>query len=80
MLPLRKCAHCHHCAQRGSASVTVPTNGRGPAAFTYFAIWPAGQFESEGGTVDHGGRRFCPECGCPPWTSKAELRQGVPDE
>jgi hypothetical protein len=34
------------------ASVTVPTDGRGPAAFTYFAIWPAGQFESDGGTVD----------------------------
>jgi hypothetical protein len=24
-----------------------------------------------------GGRQFCPECGCPPWTSKAELKQGV---
>ncbi|MGZ2507020.1 hypothetical protein ACVINI_007566 [Rhizobium beringeri] len=49
--------------QNGSRSVTAPTAGRRAAAVTYFAIWLADLFESEGDTVDGGGRRFCPECG-----------------
>jgi hypothetical protein len=43
--------HCTDCRQESGS------------AFTYYAIWPAGQFCSEGETGEYRGRRFCPTCG-----------------
>ena len=43
--------HCTDCRQESGS------------AFTYFGVWPAEQFSSNGETTDHDGRRFCPECG-----------------
>jgi len=43
--------HCTDCRQESGS------------AFTYFGIWPARQCTIDGETKDHGGRRFCPECG-----------------
>lgn len=33
------------------------------SAFTYFAVWPADQFETRGETLQYSGRSFCSRCG-----------------
>ncbi len=43
--------HCTDCRQESGS------------AFTYFGVWPAGQFKSYGQTKEHEGRQFCPKCG-----------------
>ncbi len=43
--------HCTNC-RRESGS-----------AFTFYAVWPAHQFESTGETSEFHGQHFCPRCG-----------------
>jgi len=43
--------HCTDCRQESGS------------AFTYFAVWPAEQFETRGETTEHSGRSFCSRCG-----------------
>lgn len=43
--------HCTDCRQESGS------------AFTFFAVWPAAQFQRSGSTVDYEGRSFCPTCG-----------------
>lgn len=43
--------HCTDCRQESGS------------AFTYFGVWPVGKFKSDGETIEHEGRRFCPACG-----------------
>ncbi|QRI63554.1 GFA family protein [Shinella sp. PSBB067] len=33
------------------------------SAFTFYAVWPDGQFAREGETAEFRGQRFCPRCG-----------------
>ncbi|MDO9414735.1 GFA family protein [Pararhizobium sp.] len=33
------------------------------SAFTYYGVWPALAFSTNGETADHDGRSFCPSCG-----------------
>jgi hypothetical protein len=43
--------HCTDCRQESGS------------AFTFYAIWPAQQFECVGETREFAGRSFCPRCG-----------------
>lgn len=43
--------HCTDCRQESGS------------AFTFFAVWPANEFECEGTTSELKGRQFCPNCG-----------------
>jgi hypothetical protein len=50
--PLRTgICHCTDCRQESGS------------AFTFFAVWPADQFERSGETSQLRGRHFCPRCG-----------------
>jgi hypothetical protein len=63
--------HCTDCRQESGS------------AFTFFAVWPAGRFESKGDTVEYSGRRFCPECGSRMFSAddnEAEIKLGVLSE
>jgi hypothetical protein len=60
--------HCTDCRQESGS------------AFTYFAVWPAGSFESKGDTTEFAGRRFCPECGSRMFSAdknEAEIKLGT---
>lgn len=53
------------------------------SAFTFYAIWPAGQFEHEGETAGFAGRRFCARCGSRLFSAdetEAEIKLGILDE
>lgn len=50
------------------------------SAFTFYAVWPAGQFESTGETAEFRGQRFCPLCGSRLFSldaQEAEVKLGV---
>ncbi|TCL69463.1 GFA family protein [Rhizobium sp. BK251] len=60
--------HCTDCRQESGS------------AFTFYAIWPADQFESTGDTSEYSGRRFCPECGSRMFSAdedEAEIKLGI---
>jgi hypothetical protein len=60
--------HCTDCRQESGS------------AFTFFAVWPAGQFEATGKTLEFAGRRFCPVCGSRLFSaddSEAEIKLGA---
>ena len=43
--------HCTDCRQESGS------------AFTFYGVWPAGAFSSQGETASFRGRAFCPTCG-----------------
>ncbi|MFT4160129.1 GFA family protein [Shinella sp.] len=43
--------HCTDCRQESGS------------AFTFYGIWPAGQFDYSGDVADFKGRCYCPHCG-----------------
>ncbi|WP_457324006.1 GFA family protein [Roseateles sp. P5_E11] len=50
------------------------------SAFTFYAVWPAGQFEHEGDTAEFRGQRFCPRCGSRLFSlddQEAEIKLGI---
>ncbi len=50
------------------------------SAFTFYAVWPAAQFESSGETAEFHGQRFCPRCGSRLFSldeQEAEIKLGV---
>ena len=50
------------------------------SAFTFYGVWPAGQFGSTGETSEFNGQRFCPRCGSPLFSlddHEAEIKLGV---
>ncbi|MDR7144927.1 GFA family protein [Rhizobium sp. BE258] len=60
--------HCTDCRQESGS------------AFTFFAVWPATEFESQGGTREFAGRRFCPNCGSRLFSAnedEAEIKLGI---
>lgn len=60
--------HCTDCRQESGS------------AFTFFGIWPAGQFERVGETSEFKGRHFCPRCGARLFcvdAREAEIKLGV---
>ena len=63
--------HCTDCRQESGS------------AFTFFAIWPADQFEQTGETAEFSGRRFCPQCGSRMFSvddREAEVKVGILSE
>jgi len=63
--------HCTDCRQESGS------------AFTFFGVWPASQFESEGDTKEFEGRQFCPSCGSRLFSAdedEAEIKLGVLNE
>ncbi|HEY8877761.1 MAG TPA: GFA family protein [Roseateles sp.] len=67
--PLRAgICHCTDCRQESGS------------AFTFFAVWPASQFERTGETAQFRGRHFCPRCGSRLFSvddREAEIKLGV---
>lgn len=62
--------HCTDCRQESGS------------AFTYYGIWPAGQFEYSGETAGFSGRRFCTKCGSRMFSlddEEAEIKLGTLD-
>lgn len=60
--------HCTNCRKESGS------------AFTYYAIWPAQQFEHTGETVEFRGQRRCPQCGVCLFSldeHEAEIKLGV---
>jgi hypothetical protein len=60
--------HCTDCRQESGS------------AFTFFGVWPAGQFEHTGETASFSGRSFCPHCGGRVFsldTQEAEVKLGT---
>lgn len=60
--------HCTDCRQESGS------------AFTYFAVWPAREFESRGETREFDGRSFCPNCGSRLFSAnddEAEIKLGI---
>ena len=60
--------HCTDCRQESGS------------AFTFFAVWPATEFESQGETSEFAGRRFCPNCGSRLFSAnedEAEIKLGI---
>ena len=50
------------------------------SAFTFYAVWPAGQFEHAGNTAEFRGQRFCPRCGARLFSldeQEAEIKLGI---
>ena len=63
--------HCADCRQESGS------------AFTFYAIWPADQFEHTGETADFCGRSFCPSCGSRLFSvdeTEAEIKLGIVSE
>jgi hypothetical protein len=61
-------SHCTDCRQESGS------------AFTFFAVWPLGQFEHKGRTAEFSGHRFCPECGSRMFSeneTEAEIKLGI---
>ncbi|KRB53449.1 aldehyde-activating protein [Rhizobium sp. Root708] len=59
--------HCTDCRQESGS------------AFTYFAVWPAEQFETRGETSAYSGRSFCSRCGSRLYSAndkEAEIKLG----
>jgi hypothetical protein len=52
--------HCTDCRQESGS------------AFTFFAVWPAAQFEHQGETSEFRGRHFCRRCGSRLFSANAE--------
>lgn len=53
------------------------------SAFTFYGIWPAGQFERRGETAEFQGRCFCPHCGSRVFSvdeREAEVKLGILSE
>jgi hypothetical protein len=62
--------HCTDCRQESGS------------AFTFYGMWPLSRFRTEGETVDHSGRRFCPVCGSRLFSydsDEAEIKLGTLD-
>jgi len=60
--------HCTDCRQESGS------------AFTFFAVWPAAECESQGETSEFAGRRFCPNCGSrlfSAYEDEAEIKLGI---
>ncbi|MFB9794971.1 GFA family protein [Shinella granuli] len=60
--------HCTDCRQESGS------------AFTFFGMWPAGQFEHMGETTSFSGRCFCAHCGARVFsldTREAEVKLGI---
>jgi hypothetical protein len=60
--------HCTDCRQESGS------------AFTFYAVWPADQFDHQGETAEHSGRRFCPACGSSLFSNdghEAEIKLGA---
>jgi hypothetical protein len=60
--------HCTDCRQESGS------------AFTFFAVWPAAEFECKGETSEFAGRRFCPNCGSRLFSAnkdEAEIKLGI---
>jgi len=70
--PLRTgVCHCMDC-RRESGS-----------AFTFYAVWPAGEFERSGDTAEFRGQHFCPRCGSRLFSvddREAEIKLGILSE
>jgi len=50
------------------------------SAFTFYAVWPASEFETKGETRDFRGRSFCPKCGSRLFSAndqEAEIKLGI---
>ncbi|RZI98672.1 MAG: GFA family protein [Rubrivivax sp.] len=50
------------------------------SAFTFYAVWPAVQFEHAGETAEFRGQRFCPQCGARLFSldaQEAEIKLGI---
>jgi hypothetical protein len=50
------------------------------SAFTFYAVWPASQFEHAGETSEFRGQRFCPRCGSGLFSAddrEAEIKLGI---
>ena len=63
--------HCINCRQETGS------------AFTFYAVWPAQQFEHVGETSEFGGHRFCPRCGSHVFSldeREAEIKLGALSE
>jgi hypothetical protein len=53
------------------------------SAFTFYGVWPAGQFERSGDTAEHRGQHFCPRCGARLYSleeHEAEIKLGCLSE
>ena len=60
--------HCTDCRQESGS------------AFTFYAIWPVGQFEHAGETSEFRGQRFCGRCGSRLFSvdeHEAEIKLGI---
>jgi hypothetical protein len=60
--------HCTNCRQESGS------------AFTFYAVWPADQFEHAGETSEFRGQHFCPRCGSPLFSAdrrEAEIKLGI---
>jgi hypothetical protein len=63
--------HCTDCRQESGS------------AFTFYGVWPASQFESQGETAEYSGRCFCPQCGSRMFSAdetEAEIKLGILDD
>lgn len=63
--------HCTRCRKESGS------------AFTFYAVWPAGQFEHVGETTGFDGQSFCPRCGVRMFSAdaqEAEIKLGVLSE
>ena len=60
--------HCTDCRQESGS------------AFTYFGVWSAENFASDGETAEFAGRRFCSKCGSRLFSAdekEAEVKLGI---
>ena len=60
--------HCTDCRQESGS------------AFTFYAVWPAHQFEHAGETSEFHGQHFCPRCGSRLFSTddrEAEVKLGI---
>lgn len=60
--------HCTNCRQESGS------------AFTFYAVWPASEFEHAGETSEFNGQHFCPRCGSPLFSvdsHEAEIKLGI---
>jgi hypothetical protein len=63
--------HCTDCRQESGS------------AFTFYGVWPVGEFGYTGETAEFNGRRFCPRCGSRLFAvddQEAEVKLGILSE